>query len=381
LTSFLSFIVDRFDQEFEMSRPLSPRSSRLAFTLVELLVVIAIIGVLVALLLPAVQAAREAARRSQCMNQVKQIMLSMQNHESAKKAFPSGGFGPWPNIANYVSGPGGSPFGPDKQGVGWAFQILPYLEGQAVYNIKTMAQMETTIVPMYNCPSRRPPTTRHPVYSTQLMDYAAAVPYRSKGQLGSAVADYPYIRPTTDGTRNLGCQSQAQFWSGLNLRHEAEFNNQANITGRQGYAAPRGVIVRSGYCGSCTPEFRNTGMYTRIGFNQITDGSSNTMVVGEKWVDTALLDVGTWNDDRGWSDGWDPDALRANLCGMAPDKAAVAGDPIPALEYGFGSSHTAGMNTGFADASVRFLNYDIDLEIFNRLGNRDDDELIDSGVL
>src|SRR3954465_194955 len=69
------------------------------FTLVELLVVIAIIGVLVALLLPAVQAAREAARRTQCKNQVKQMMLSMHNHESAKKVFPSGGIGPWPDIA------------------------------------------------------------------------------------------------------------------------------------------------------------------------------------------------------------------------------------------------------------------------------------------
>src|SRR3954462_8833879 len=66
------------------------------FTLVELLVVIAIIGVLVALLLPAVQAAREAARRTQCKNQVKQMMLSMHNHESAKRWFPSGGIGPWP---------------------------------------------------------------------------------------------------------------------------------------------------------------------------------------------------------------------------------------------------------------------------------------------
>ena len=73
------------------------------FTLVELLVVIAIIGVLVALLLPAVQAAREAARRSQCVNNVKQMMLGMQNHESAKKAFPSGGVAPWPYIEDFLS--------------------------------------------------------------------------------------------------------------------------------------------------------------------------------------------------------------------------------------------------------------------------------------
>jgi prepilin-type N-terminal cleavage/methylation domain-containing protein len=72
--------------------------SRLArgFTLVELLVVIAIIGILVALLLPAIQAAREAARRTQCVNQLRQMIVAMQNHVSALQIFPTGGIEPWP---------------------------------------------------------------------------------------------------------------------------------------------------------------------------------------------------------------------------------------------------------------------------------------------
>ena len=78
-------LVDRFGREVVVRFHAGQRRFA-AFTLVELLVVIAIIGVLVALLLPAVQAAREAARRTQCKNQVKQMMLSMHNHESAKKA-------------------------------------------------------------------------------------------------------------------------------------------------------------------------------------------------------------------------------------------------------------------------------------------------------
>ncbi|HOM19265.1 MAG TPA: DUF1559 domain-containing protein, partial [Thermoguttaceae bacterium] len=100
-----------------------------AFTLVELLVVITIIGILISLLLPAVQSAREAARRTQCINNLKQIGLAILNHEQARREFPTGGDIPWPNIANYLTN--GQPNGPAKQGLGWAYQILPYLEQQA----------------------------------------------------------------------------------------------------------------------------------------------------------------------------------------------------------------------------------------------------------
>lgn len=366
-----------------MDRRTMPHPRRLAFTLVELLVVIAIIGVLVALLLPAVQAAREAARRAQCTNQVKQMMLSIQNHESAKKVFPSGGNGPWPNIANYLSGPGGSPLGPDKQGMGWAFQILPYLEGQAVYNIKTNAEMEKAVVPMFNCPSRRPPVI-NALYGAQPMDYAAVVPYRSMGQLGTKQPDYPYVRVVANSPwRNMGCAADNEFWNGI--RHEVDsMTNRSGSGPVAGALAPHGVIVRSGWCQTCSPDKQNLGFYTKVGFNQITDGSSNTMVIGEKFADPTLYDVGAWNDDRGWSDGWDPDGLRVPLCGMEPDRVLPPKDTDPlwyALNYGFGSAHTAGINAGFADASVRLLKYDIDLELFNRLGNRDDDELVDMGAL
>jgi prepilin-type N-terminal cleavage/methylation domain-containing protein len=71
---------------------------RSGFTLVELLVVIAIIGILVALLLPAIQAAREAARRTQCLNQIKQLTLALQNHHDAKGGFPPGVLHTPPNV-------------------------------------------------------------------------------------------------------------------------------------------------------------------------------------------------------------------------------------------------------------------------------------------
>ena len=115
-----------------MSQPIRP--ARLGFTLVELLVVIAIIGVLVALLLPAIQAAREAARRTQCLNNVRQMGIAVQNHIDLQKVFPTAGNVPNPNIADYQSGTTtnpGRPNGPNTQGLGAFYQILPYLEQNA----------------------------------------------------------------------------------------------------------------------------------------------------------------------------------------------------------------------------------------------------------
>jgi len=108
------------------------KRKRRGFTLIELLVVIAIIGVLIALLLPAVQAAREAARRSQCVNNLKQIGLALHNYESANGSLP----------------PSGEAFSNEYPSLGWAtgpqnfsmkVRILPFLEQQAAFNTVNFA--------------------------------------------------------------------------------------------------------------------------------------------------------------------------------------------------------------------------------------------------
>ena len=133
-----------------------PRRS--AFTLVELLVVIAIIAMLVTLLLPAVQAAREAARRTQCMNNMRQLALGCLNHDGAHTFMPSGGWG-----RHWVCDPDRG-FGQRQPG-GWAYHVLPFIEANDIHGLGAGADLETkrrlnkqritTPQPIFHCPSRR----------------------------------------------------------------------------------------------------------------------------------------------------------------------------------------------------------------------------------
>jgi prepilin-type N-terminal cleavage/methylation domain-containing protein/prepilin-type processing-associated H-X9-DG protein len=324
---------------------------RRGFTLVELLVVIAIIGILVALLLPAIQAAREAGRRSQCKNNLRQIGLAMHNFEGTFKVFPTGGTKRWPDIQKYLTS--GKPNGPARQGLGWAFQILPFLEEEAVYDIKSTAQIQGVAIKMYNCPSRRGPTQYPEDPSAWLTDYAAAQPgttYKDPGEYygRSDCGDYGCVDDL---------KADMKFW---------------------------GVIVRTNWVADPTaaPGRPPTAAYSVPGLpgptaiKRITDGVSKTLVVSEKRLHPDRYQQGDWHDDRGWSDGWDPDTMRSTMFPLRQDGT----DPdLNERWYGycFGSAHPGGVNAVFADGSVHTINYDIDYVIFNRLAHRADGENLD----
>jgi prepilin-type N-terminal cleavage/methylation domain-containing protein/prepilin-type processing-associated H-X9-DG protein len=330
------------------------RSERSGFTIVELLVVITIIAILVALLLPAVQAARESARRMQCGNNLKQMALAAHTHVDARGVFPTGGAVPWALIDDYSTD--GNPWGPEKQGLGWAFQILPYLELESVYHKCVQTELELTPLSIYFCPTRRP-VTRHPASPHRvLMDYA-----------GINGGDPPSV--TKDDSGKLDWT----FWQADGAHH---FNPPPGMKWH-------GVIVRTNW------EIMNDppgaiGSTAPIGFADIPDGASNTAMLGEKRLHPTCYDSGDWFDDRGWTDGWDPDTIRSTCYPTGPDvEGYVPGITGQLLDiaYCLGSAHQGSSNVAYADASVHALSYDIDREVLAYLGTRDDGRVFDPSKL
>lgn len=343
------------------------------FTLVELLVVIAIIGILVALLLPAIQAAREAARRTQCKNHLKQIGLAVQNFHDTHKHFPLGGTQPWTAFDLYFTN--GKPNGPKRQGIGWPYQVLAFLEEEnAQLNAsasfqagqkKAMAALQENAVSVYNCPSRRFPTRWSGTdpetgVSPWLIDYAGAMPGPSRSEDPTNFPDY---------LANPGSHVPLLFWGCTGC--------SGTLSGGSTAAVFRGVIQRCDWNG-----IRHIGFTKNISMSKVTDGTSKTLVIGEKRLRPSKYLSGEWHDDRGWSDGWDPDIMRSTMFPFAQDEelpdTSQAGDHV--LPFGFGSSHSGVMNASFADGSVRSLSYELDNENLNRFGNYADNETFSNNV-
>jgi prepilin-type N-terminal cleavage/methylation domain-containing protein len=305
------------------------------FTLVELLVVIAIIGILIALLLPAVQAAREAARRTQCRNHLRQIGLAVQNFHDTNKFLPTGGISSWAE-PKYISP--GKPELPPRQHVGWAFQILPYLEEGSLYQQTDWVDMKRAVIGTYFCPSRRAPL-RHATRGWGLMDYAGA----------STVG--------TSGTPPLTfSQLSESFWHGF-------INFVPTNVAQEPYY---GMIVRG-------------RMHPIIKFKHVTDGLSKTLLVSEKFLPPQYYSANFTDefagDDRGWSDGWDHDIMRST--GIQPSSDDNLEAALDEPKYRFGSAHQGAMHAVFGDGSVRGLSYTIYIGVFDHLGDRRDGAALD----
>lgn len=336
---------------------------RKGFTLVELLVVIAIIGVLVALLLPAVQAAREAARRTQCMNRLKQIGLAFQNHHDAQRFFPSGGWS-----YNFVGDPDEG-FGASQPG-GWAYSVLPYMELASLHDIgkgvkvtngttnsakkTTNTQIVQTAAPEFMCPSRGrmqiTPTCCGPAntnYDTGMR--------MAKSDYAANFGDTNYCR---DSAPQCGCLVAKPEYSPGNVVAGRTFTNWPltdRITGI--------VFTRS-----------------EVTIAQVPDGTSNTYAVGEKFVNPlGYEDQSDAGNDWSMYSGVQDDTVRtthyepdANIINTPLQDNPQAGN---ASNHRFGSVHAGGCFFAMCDGSVQFVSFDISPEAHRRLGGRDDGEV------
>jgi prepilin-type N-terminal cleavage/methylation domain-containing protein len=322
------------------------------FTLVELLVVIAIIGILVALLLPAVQAAREAARRSQCVNNLKQVGLAILNYESTQKKLPPGSLGcdgtGTADCAGFTEN--------QRTSASTFFLILPYMELQTLYDSfdPESGNIWTTSGSSWD--------TKWLTYTNKVQGVATVVDsYRCPSTTGQAVMEHSFIK------------------RGGNYVQAAQ-GNYAVVHGSMG---PTGLDYSGAGPGngiSPTLKHNNTGPFvylTSRKIRQITDGMSNTMFAGE--VDTRPVDRSTARASLAGVADRTLQMLSANVWSFALrhcDSMRTTFNPLntlqgqgvildPSLPGGgsngaFGSEHPGGACFVYGDGRVDYVTDDID---------------------
>jgi len=359
------------------------RSCR-GFTLVELLVVIAIIGILVALLLPAIQAAREAARRTQCKDNVKNIALGCQLHEDTHRFFPSGGWG------RYWSGDANRGYGANQPG-SWIFNILAYVEESTLHDVHkgitplTSAyaladdQLNQTALALFHCPSRRPARPYRGLWGTMSNEHRTLSPLSQS--TGVAKSDYA----ANSGDSRFWSADSSDGWFSP-LTYAAADTGSWTATSK---CDPPNPLLgnRDGY------QFCQTGVsYYRseVKVSQITDGTTNTYLVGEKYLAPDCYEGTNSTTDPGFNYGenqsmysgyeWDNHrvAFQPNISLFSdPEEYQPRQDtPGDSKNYArFGSAHAGGFNMSFCDGSVQTISYDIDAIAHRWLANRFDGQV------
>ncbi len=317
-------------------------STRRGFTLVELLVVIAIIGILVALLLPAIQAAREAARRTQCVNNMKQMGIALHNYHDTYRKFPLGSYNlreAWPS-----------------SGSNWRALILPFMEQSTIHEQLTFSS--------------------NPAVHFMASNAAGAVPLAGNEVLKRLVLPAyrcpSTVLPEIGGHNNteamnvcyVGVQGAARPIPGANPDAGTRDCNH-------GWSCNNGLLVAN----------------QAFGLQQATDGTANTLLVAEQSALVGMSNL-TSNYYGAWYGSRHPRPLDDPNCGdlwqtgtscirFAPNSKIVQTGATEAMYRNnthWNSLHPGGINVLVADGAVRFITDDIDFVNLKRLACRYDGE-------
>lgn len=290
-----------------------------AFTLLELLVVLAIIGVLFGLLMSAVQRVRESAARAQCLNNLRQLALAMQDYHDSQGRFPPGQF----------LGPYGK--GPSSYGWSWLARLLPYVEQMNLYQqgrVPSQTLQASGIaawqIKLFLCPSDGSSWSGPRSDAGNLMGFAVGQS-NYKGVSGA----------------NWGADS-SQGWAVI----PTNWRNLGTNGSYDGLDNGDGIMFRSDY-----------RIPTRMA--DIKDGSSNTFMLGE--------DIPALNEYCSW-----PYANNAyGTCAIPPNAKSPGGGTFPSSDWpntwSFRSRHPGGLNFAYADGSVHFIDNAIDLSVYRAM--------------
>lgn len=319
----------------------------LAFTLVELLVVIAIIGILIGLLLPAVQSAREAARRVACTNNMKQLGLGLHNYHGSHRSFPPGGIGyGWCRNPDY-----GDPHVMNKNGL---LFLLPYLEQQPLYDQFDQTQCACNAMEGNNgcCP----PTSAKGTLSGDAV---------TSGNYRVAITRLAVFScPSDNGDPLLGTDRYYGIKAGTS--HQGVKTNYD-------FSANRSYECNNWKRSASSKSRRMFGENSSTRIRDVTDGTSTTLAMGETLYDVYNGRCAAWAY-RGWvMTGVDVGAWEFNLWERIPPPSGYTRYPpeprrgkLASWAY-LGSLHPNGAHVMAADGSVHFFNEDMDTTIRTKL--------------